>query len=31
MSLQAQNVTITNSHDIGEYTHAISALTLGRV
>jgi len=29
MSLQAQNITITNSHDIGEYTHATSTLNLG--
>ena len=29
MSLQAQNITITNSHHIGEYTHAASTLNLG--
>jgi len=29
MSLQAQYITITNSHDLGEYTHATSTLNLG--
>ena len=29
MSLEAQNITIANSHDIGEYTHATSTLNLG--